>query len=416
MRDRKKLILKNYFGYPGLFESRRLRKMLSSITLNIFLFLILFNQFACKHSNSSTEEASYSGLLANLFSSFNPKPSLKSISESFISYNYSDLESKTISFKTLASALPDSCNSQTGNLIGLQTSWKESYSILKKLEVVQFGASSTYTGIDSWPLNYLNNPPDTVKIEASISGTETLNETTLSSKTDNENGFPAIEYLLFDNGSGSKDAASICAGLTGRRKTYLQESINLLYTRISRINSNWNPVNSGNFSTILQTAGPLNEYYKSDKEVLDTLIKQIVNMVEKIKDVKVGYPSGLATQSGGVVRTSYIESRYSDRSIENIRYNLEGLFSFYLGAGGPGISDYVRYYNLPLDLRIREKVAQVQNKANEISNLKEEINSGSTKVKEFYTLLNELKILFSVELAANLGSTFTPGLGDGDGD
>ena len=60
---------------------------------------------------------------------------------------------------------------------------------------------------------------------------------------------------------------------------------------------------------------------------------------------------------------------------------------------------------------------QAQAKALEISDLKGDLLAGNTiKAKELNVITNELKILFTVELAGNLGSSFRPGLGDGDGD
>ncbi len=381
------------------------------------LFTLLIFAFSCKANKQATLDANLSGILANLFSAFDAKPSLKNISENFIFARYTDLDSSVTSLQTSVSNLSDSCGGDSTKLSTLQSLWTKSYAILKSIEIVQFGASGSYSTIDAWPSNYLTNPPDTTKIEATIAGAETISEANLSLKGDSENGFGAIEYLLFTNQAGATDLATICGTLTGRRKTYLQEATKLLFTRVARIKLNWNPSFSGNFTTILQTAGVNNEFYKSDKEVLDTLIKQIVTIVEKIKDDKVGYPSGISVDSGGVVRTNNIESRYANLSILNIQYNLEGLQSFYIGNNGPGIADYVRYYNPSLDDRIKAKIIQTINKSKEIANLKQEIQSGSsTKIREFITVLNELKVIFSVELAGNLGSSFTPGLGDGDGD
>ncbi len=378
---------------------------------------ILILSFCKKNSNESSTDSRILGLMQNQINTFKFGPLLKNISEYFIYANYADLDMKVSSLKSLTNDLPDSCAGDTSKLTAIQNTWKSAYSVLKILEIIQIGPSGSYTTIDSWPANHLVNPPDTTKIEATISSVETISETTLSSKVDNENGFPAIEYLLFDNGSGSTNAINICNALTGRRKLYLQQAVNLLSTRITRITLNWNPTFSGNYTTILQTAGAGNEFYKSEKEVVDTLIKQIVSIVEKMKDDKVGYPAGLSADSGGVTRSNFVESRFANLSVTAIGNNLTGVYLFYVGNNGPGISDYVRYYNISLDERIRAKIKQAQAKAIEVQDLKANLQAGTTtKVKELNTILNELKILFTVELAGNLGSSFKPGLGDGDGD
>ena len=387
---------------------------------NLYICLsisVLIVSFCSRNSNESSTDSRILGLLSNQFNTFKFGPLLKNISENFLYAKYADLEIKVTSLKNLTNNLPDSCSGDTSKLTAIQNAWKSAYSVLKEIEIVQIGPSGSYTTIDSWPANHLVNPPDTTKIEATIASAETISETSLSAKVDNENGFPAIEYLLFDNGSGSTNVTNICNVLTGRRKLYLQQAVVLLNTRITRITLNWNPTFSGNYTTILQTAGTNNEFYKSEKEVVDTLIKQIVSIIEKMKDDKVGYPAGLSADSAGVVRSTFVESRFANLSIAALGNNLNGIYLFYVGNNGPGISDYVRYYNISLDERIRAKIRQAQSKAIEVQDLKASLQAGSTvKVKELNTILNELKILFTVELAGNLGSSFKPGLGDGDGD
>ncbi|MDX1960079.1 MAG: imelysin family protein [Leptospiraceae bacterium] len=381
----------------------------------IYLYtIILLSMFLCKSENDSSSKRSFlDGILANLLSSFQAKPVLKNISENVILKSYTELESKTKSLKDTLSNFPDSCGGDTSRLVSLRESWKSANLVLKKIELVQLGPSGSYSNLDPWPSNYLNNPPNAATINSIISGTDTINESFLSSKTDSENGFPVIEYLLFDNGLGISDVNSVCAALLGRRKTYLLEAVNLFNLRIARLSFNWNPNNNGNFSTILQNPNSNNEFYKTDKDALDALIKQIVTMIDKVKEDKLGYPSGLSAESGGSIRTTNVENRFSNTSIESIRANLEGLETFYLG----GINSYVAYFNISLDKRTQLKIKETIAKTKEISNLRTTLESGNlTKVRELNSLLNELKIIFTVEIAGNLGSTFRPGLGDGDGD
>lgn len=387
-------------------------------TIFICILLITFAFSYCsKNAGDDSATSRIMGLIHNQLNAFNFGLLLKNTSENFIYQNYISLETNVNSLKNLTDALPDSCGGDTARLVAIQNAWKSSFAILKNVEIIQIGPSGSYSTIDSWPINYIVNPPDTAQINATIAGADTINETYLSNKSDNENGFPTIEYLIFDNGSGSTNITNICNALTGRRKVYLQEAVNLLRTRVIRLTLNWNPTFSGNFTTVLQTAGPTNEFYKSEKEAVDTLIKQMVAMVEKIKDDKIGYPAGFSVESAGVVRPTNVETRFSNTSITAIGNNLSGISAFYTGNGGVGFSDYVRYYNISLDERVRAKINETQSKATEILDLKGDLIAGTnTKVRELHTLLNELKILFTVELAGNLGSSFTPGLGDGDGD
>ena len=387
-------------------------------TIFICILLTTFTFSYCsKNAGSDSTTSRIMGAIHNQLNAFNFGLLLKNTSENFIYQNYISLETNVNSLKSLTDALPESCGGDTTKLVAIQNAWKSSFAILKNVEIIQIGPSGSYSTIDSWPINYIVNPPDTAQINATIAGADTINETYLSTKSDNENGFPTIEYLIFDDGAGSTNTTNICNALNGRRKLYLQEAVNLLRTRVTRLSLNWNPTFSGNFTTVLQTAGPTNEFYKSEKEAVDTLIKQMVAMVEKIKDDKIGYPAGFSVESAGEGKPTNVETRFSNTSITAIGNNLSGISAFYTGNGGVGFSDYVRYYNVSLDERVRAKIKETQSKATEILDLKGDLLAGTnTKVRELHTLLNELKILFTVELAGNLGSSFTPGLGDGDGD
>ncbi|MCB1159858.1 MAG: imelysin family protein, partial [Leptospiraceae bacterium] len=366
-----------------------------TITFIIILFFSFSNCSEKKGEKSG--EAGIFGYFAYLFNSFNAKPLFKNLSENIIYTSYVDLEQKTTVLKNSIDSLQDNCSSNTGNLLTLQNQWKEVFYSLKKSEVIQFGPSSIYTSLDSWPSSYQLNPPNTTSINTFISGTETIDETVIATKSGNETGLPAIEFLLFDNGTGSSDAASICLSLSGRKLSYLKEIMKLNYNRIANLLIRWNPKADNSYSLIMQTAGDAsNTTYKTEKELLDLLIKQIVNLVETIKDSKLGYPTGISVDSAGVIRSTNVESRFSNLSISDIEMNLSGLQQFYTGGTGEGLSTYVSYYNPDLDKRIQGKMSEAITQTKAIINLSSDISTGNiSNIKNLIKILNELKILLT---------------------
>jgi len=337
-------------------------------TLNkiIAVILLIFILNLCSQSNPVASESSrIAGFLANYFSAFDAKPMLKNISENILFTTYSSFSEKMKSLQT-------NCTTQN---------WKEAILTLRQTEMINFGYSQVYSNLDPWPSNYQN--PTSIQSSG--------------------NHLARSEFW------------NICSTSIATQ----------IYTEAAKLAYNWNPINPSSFSVVMQTAGSSNEFYKSDKEVTDKLISSLSSILEKMKDDKIGYPAGLSTDAknalnSGTSKTTLLNSveykAVSGLNIDLLKSNMSGIRKIYTGDGGVGISAYVRYYNTGLDDRILLKMNEIDATLLSLSDLSVDINSNSAKVTTLYTQLSDFRKIFTVELAGNLGSTFSPTSGGGDGD
>jgi hypothetical protein len=336
-------------------------KFTHHIKKSLYIFIILLTLFCRSETGSGTASRSslFSGVLANLLSAFNPKPMLKNISENIIYDLYASYATKMNTMKT-------SCN--TAN-------WKEAILVLKQTEMIDFGYSSVYSTLDPWPTYY--QTPNSISTTA--------------------NSMAASDLI---NGTGN------CITIATS-----------IYTTASTLAYNWNPSNLSSYSIAMQTAGSSNEFYKTDKEVIDKIINCLDALLEKMKDDKVGYPGGLSTSALNTKHLSSIEYvSVTGINIQILQKNMLGFRKIYSGNGGAGLSEYVTYYNSDLNSRILVKMDEVDAALSALTDLNTDIVNNSTKVSTLFTKLKELKVLIGVELKGNLGTTITTTTGSGDGD
>lgn len=382
----------------------------------VSLFCQLF--FCSKNKNSDSSTSVLDGFLYSMYNAFQPDSVLTNTA-SLITTDYATLETKASSFYEAVSTYSSTCSGDYTSLINLRENWKSNMAVLKEIELIQFGPAiqgGYYERIDSYKLNFLSNPPDTSTINSIVSGSSTIDSSSVASMSKLAKGLPVIEYLLYDNGSGSSDLSSICSALTGRRLTLLTELVKEYHTNALNLKNAWDK-DIGNFYTELAGAGKKGGYFKSKQEALNILITQINNEIEDIIDNKLAYPTGISSSSGGTIRVNYIESRYSGNAVTNMLNNMEGVKKVYTGNGSSGVSDYIEYYNPPLDKRITAQIDDVITKIGLIKNF--DTSYQSTNVSEVQTAIDSLKVLramLTTELSATVGGAGTQTSSSGDGD
>lgn len=377
--------------------------------------------FYCSRGNENEESkiAAIQGIILNRLNIFNPKPMLSNLSSNVILPTYANLETAANELNTSAQAYSGDCSNNANALQSLQILWKKNFGILKQIEIIQFGPAQFggfYESIDPWVANYIDNvTPDTTSINSFISGSTTITTSNVSTLNKLQKGLPAIEYLLFSDVSGNSSASAICTGLTSRRMDFMKQLVNLYYISVQGLHSQWKASGS-NYVNELPTAGSGSIYFSSEQTAISTLLLQFSNHIEFIRDNKLGYPAGLTSRSGGVRRSTVIESRFANQSIDNLVNNLIGVNNLYTGINGPGITDYVKSANPSLDLRIRQQIGICTANIQSISNLQTAINSNSTSLQTAYNCLSSLRTMLTSELSATLGSGGSSSGSSGDGD
>lgn len=391
-----------------------------------FYFLLLVSilclggmLISCGNANkSASNDSLIQGYLYKLFSAFDPTQMLANLGGTVIPNLYKDLESKSSNLSSSATSYTASCPGTQTAIQTMQSQWKDAMASAKKAEIIQFGPAvlgGYYSLIDSWPSSYTSHPPDTAFLESQVSGSGTLDKSTVSTWSKTARGLPSLGYLLFQDGSGNSDLTSICTALQGRRLLLLQALSQDLAAQSSSLYKNWDPT-SGNFSSQLVLAGQGSDYYTTKESALDTILSSMIDLVKAMKDDKLEYPAGLSSNNS-TANSNYVESVYSQNSVTDLLNNLEGFKLLYLGDGGIGLSSYVSYVAPTLDAEIQKQWQECYDDIQKTGNLQSKIQSNDlTAIKEAIFELGQLEMMLSTELASALGTSPITGGSGGDGD
>ncbi|WP_243393365.1 imelysin family protein [Leptospira perolatii] len=328
------------------------------------------------------------------------------------------------------SALKDAAASYTATpgdstkFASLRQSWAEARSILKKAEVFYFGPAdipfSYYTKMDAYEKGESTRPKK-ANIDGVLSDSVTINASYVRSQGTLKRGFGALEYLLFDNGSGSSNSGDVITANSGnsRRTDYILALAQVIQEDAHSLRNNWEP-NGGNFlASYVNGTG----MFLSPKEALDTYVTKVGNLVLMIEDTKIGFPAGLSMSSNGATNPNLTESIYSRTAYQDLLDNIKGLRLAYFGnLGDPNaksLASLVQSQSPQLNDSIQTTLdnleAQLTTKVNASADLYAEINSNpSGLIKPIWDNTKILRNSTAVELLSVLGTPALPSSTDGD--
>lgn len=274
-----------------------------------FVTALIFFVLACTKNNTPGADSD---------TTFDKTAMLTSYADNLIIPGYSSLQEKLGLLETsLASFLasPTAATQQQ-----LKVVFKEAYVQFQRISVYQLGPAENVL-----LNNFLNMfPADIATIENNIS---TGNYNLLVNSSVDEQGFPALDYLLF-----SENALQQLTGpSSANRKKYVQDILSRMKTLVGTVLTEWNGTYRSQFiaNTKTDVGSPIGY-----------LVNQLAFEMDQLKGPRIGWPYG--KQSGGVVFADKSEAYYSGLSLPLAIENLGSLKSAYTGGGsGKGISDYL---------------------------------------------------------------------------
>jgi len=165
----------------------------------------------------------------------------------------------------------------------------------------------------------------------------------LNSRSFNQRGLDALEYLLFNDNLDHTCPAQInetqtwnARSETERRQLRCDYALDLgddVGQAVDGLMSSWQP-GGENFRSDFVNPSNLSTYFQ---ELADALF-----YIElKSKDAKLGIPTGIKSDCSQITCPESVESPYSDTSLENIRANLVGFREFLTGGSGLGFDDII---------------------------------------------------------------------------
>ncbi|MCM4157665.1 imelysin family protein [Gramella sp. AN32] len=304
-----------------------------------------------------------------------------------------------------------SANPTSESLISLQQSFREAYNGFETVSMFEIGKADELNY-----RNYLNTyPVNTSSVDSKIE-TGSYNLDLPSSYT--EQGFPALDYLLFGLGSTNEDILEFYISDTNSEayKKYLVDVASRINNLTSQVNASW----QGNYRDTF-----VNNTSSSSTGSVDRFTNEYVMYFEKIlRSGKIGYPAGAFT---GTPSPQNVEAFYAeDLSKELYETALNSFYDFYLGnsivdtGNGSSFSDYLQYLDsmkddADLDKLIKDQFAVVFSKSETLkSSLKAQVENDNSLMLSNFDELQRLVVLLKVDMMQALSISVDYVDSDGD--
>jgi predicted lipoprotein len=238
---------------------------------------------------------------------------LTDIADKVIIPNYNALTTATTAFAADTGTLATYCSAigssdEATALASAQTEWLSVMAAIQVTEPHAVGpAGANDDTLRNRVLSYANVDLNTCGLDQSVAQ-QSEADFDLSTRSSNQRGFSAIEYLLYNPTLTHSCAPQISA------------------------TSGWNDLS--------ETARKTQRcsYAQSLATLTDVLI---IHMDKEAKDRKVGIPTGVKSECSSYSCADLIESPYSETSLTNIRNNLVGFREIFNGADGVGFDDLI---------------------------------------------------------------------------
>ena len=219
----------------------------------------------------------------------------------------------------LKSALKTLCKEPDEEALeAAQAAWWAARAPWKRNELLGFGPAvdlelRAQTNIDFWPAR-----PST--IDAVLAGDDELNEATVSELGASSRGLPVLEYLLYSGEGSVEDRFAP----DGQRCAYAKGLAADTKTQATALRKAWDP-EFGDYLSNLVSAGRSGKdvEFRSIDLALSEVVSRLAFTIENIRGDKLG--NVLGTRSGGTPQPDSAESRFSSRSLEDIRDNVRGV-------------------------------------------------------------------------------------------
>ncbi len=283
---------------------------------------------------------------------------LTEFAEETVFLTYRDLADKSGALGELVARLSETVNAD--NLEAAQAAWRATRVPWEASEGFLFGPVDELgldPRLDSWPVNK-------VDLDNILGSSADLTDPNVIALLDNTvKGFHTIEYLLFDDGTGTAgtnffgnpETGAIVTALTNqpRRLEYLIGVTANLSTTAEELADSWDPAD-GDFAAEVSEAGKTSARWLSQRSALQEIIEALVGIADEVANGKISDPYFEANPT-------LVESQFSFNSLTDFTSNMESIRNVYeganpLGCSNAGLSSYVLTVDADLDARIRDEI------------------------------------------------------------
>ena len=274
---------------------------------------------------------------------------LKDIADNVIMPNYADLAAKTAEFSKDGGSLANYCaaigtDTEASTRTTAQTEWKTVMAAIQRTETHPVGpAGNNSDSLRNRIYSFAGQHLNTCELDQSVILSEEA-DFELATRSSNQRGHGALEYLLFNDTLTHTCAAIIPSTQTWDalsetdRKTKRCAYGKLLAADISAasttVNNAWK-ADGSDYRADFIASGNAGENIQALSDAL------IVMMDKQAKDRKVSYPVGIKAECPTISCPEQTESKYSETSFDNVKNNVQSFIDVYKGGTGSGFDDLI---------------------------------------------------------------------------
>lgn len=291
---------------------------MNKISIAVLSIVMLCFYISCSKKSNSTDDPAANG--------FDKTAMLTNYADNLIITAYEQTQQKLALLQPAVNAFLTAPNVTTQ--AALKIVFKDSYLQVERISVLEFGPSQNNAligFINTLPANTMKKVGDKTDLVIMEENIASGNWNLVQNSAIHQQGFPALDYLLFSNDAVAKFAD---AGSANRKK-YVQDVLTRIKNLLDQTLNTWKSTYRNQF--IANT--------KSDSgSPISYLLNQFAYEMDMLKGPRIGWPFG--TQSGGVQFPELCEAYYSVLSLDLAIENMNSLKNMFTGGNsGKGISD-----------------------------------------------------------------------------
>ncbi len=338
---------------------------------------------------------------------FDRRAMLDSIASDVVIPSYGALTDAT---EMLASEAESFCADRSlERLDSVRARWADAHGAMRRTDAFAFGPAideplRLAPKLDFWPVRETT-------IDELLAGDDPIDEGSLATAGAAARGLPVIERLLFV----PSDREAALEAIDARRCEYLVAATRDAAHTAAMLRDAWQ--GETGFAHELTSAGAGGTKFESLHAAVSEVMSRSVFAVENAIAVRVAKPQG--AMNGGTPDFEVLESRYSDRSREDVADSIRGVENVYLGRFGAetgiGLRDYVRARRDGLDEQVRAAFEGAYAALDALpGTLRMAIEGSPDEVEALKSALRALHRVLGVDVAGALAVTVT--FNDTDGD
>ena len=285
---------------------------------------------------------------------------LENIVDAVILPNYASLRESTVAFAADDGPIAQYCDTvgsddESASLSGAQDAWRETMATAQAAEMHVFGPAEANAGaLRKRVLSYADATLSTCGVDLAVVLAADDAAFDIQSRSLNQRGLGAIEYLLFND-----DDAHTCAPQVPGTATW--NDLPTDERRLARCNLARHVATDVAIAAAELADAWDGEYRDTflaedaSSEALQLLTDGLFALDLLVKDRKLGVPTGIHDDCSAAACPSIVESPYSQHSLANVRANVVAFQALFEGADGFGFDDYIAAEDYPeVSERFRE--------------------------------------------------------------